>query len=145
MIGAGVGGTYSQDGVDQVDRWLALHPSMQNWVIAHGTNDSANGDPALAAGYRERMQTTVDRLHAAGRTMWVPRIPYNLYGAEYLPAYNAVVDELVATRGVRRGPDLYAHFLADPEQLGDGVHPTAFGSAQIHRLWAETVAPYYPR
>jgi acyl-CoA thioesterase I len=47
--------------------------------------------------------------------------------------------------GLIPGPDLYAWFLAHPEQLRDGLHPTDAGIVAINRLWASAMERLYPR
>ncbi len=144
MIGAGVGGTSTYDGVQHIDEWLALHPEMQHWVISYGTNDSSNGNPATAPGFGDRLRIIVGKLQAAGKTVLVPRIPWNVGGAAYLGAFNAQVDTVCAEFGLGVAPDLYAWFLAHPEHLYDGVHPNDNGSRAMNQLWADAVRPLYP-
>ncbi len=144
MIGAGVGGTSTVDGVAQVDEWIALHPEFQNWVISYGTNDSANADVQFAPAFGQRLRFIVSRLQAAGRTVFVPRIPWKTGGAAYLPAYNAEIDAAVAELHLGAAPDLYAWFLAHPEQLYDGVHPNDDGARAMNQLWADAVRSAYP-
>jgi lysophospholipase L1-like esterase len=144
MIGAGVGGTSTVDGVAHIDEWLAIHPHMQNWVISYGTNDSANADPQFAPAFGERLRFIVATLQAAGRTVFVPRIPYKTGGETYLAPYNAEVDAVCNEFGLGAAPDLYAWFLAHPDQLYDGVHPNDAGSRSMNQLWADAVRPLYP-
>lgn len=144
MIGAGVGGTSTVDGVDHIDEWIALHPEFQNWVISYGTNDSANADVQFAPAFGQRLRFIVNRLRAAGKTVFVPRIPWKTGGTAYLYAYNAEVDAVVAEFKLGAAPDLYAWFLAHPEHLYDGVHPNDDGARAMNQLWADAVRPLYP-
>ncbi|MEO8672801.1 MAG: GDSL-type esterase/lipase family protein [Tahibacter sp.] len=144
MIGAGVGGTSTNDGVAHIDEWLGIHPEMQNWVISYGTNDSANADPQFAPAFGQRLRTIVATLKAAGKTVFVPRIPYKTGGESYLAAYNAQVDAVRSEYALNAAPDLYAWFIAHPNQLYDGVHPNDAGARAMNQLWAESVRPLYP-
>lgn len=144
MIGAGVGGTSTVDGATHIDEWIALHPEFQHWVISYGTNDSANGDPQFAPAFGARLSTIVAKLQAAGKTVFVPRIPYKTGGEAYLAAYNAQVDAVCAQFGLAPAPDLYAWFIAHPEQLYDGVHPNDAGARAMNQLWADAVRTLYP-
>jgi lysophospholipase L1-like esterase len=144
MIGAGVGGTSTVDGVEHIDEWIALHAEIQNWVISYGTNDSATADPQYAPDFGARLRIIVTRLQAAGKTVYVPRIPYKTGGEAYLGAYNAQVDAVRAELGLRATPDLYAWFIAHPEQLADGVHPNDAGARAMNQLWADAVRGLYP-
>jgi lysophospholipase L1-like esterase len=144
MIGAGVGGTSTVDGVAHIDEWIALHPEFQNWVISYGTNDSATGDPQYAPAFGQRLRFIVSHLRAAGKTVFVPRIPYKTGGEAYLAAYNAEVDAVVADYALGAAPDLYAWFIAHPGELYDGVHPNDDGARSMNQLWADAVRPLYP-
>jgi acyl-CoA thioesterase I len=144
MIGAGIGGTSTYDGVAHIDEWIALHSEIQNWVISYGTNDSSNGQPQLAPAFGVRLRSIVSTLQAAGKTVWVPRIPWNTGGTPYLSFYNAEVDAVRAEFGLGPAPDLYAWFLAHPNHLYDGVHPNDDGSRAMNQLWADAVRPLYP-
>jgi acyl-CoA thioesterase-1 len=56
-----------------------------------------------------------------------------------------VLDQVASARGLLPGPNLYAWFKAHPERLADGLHPDPRGAIEMNRLWAEAVAPLYPR
>jgi lysophospholipase L1-like esterase len=141
MVNAGIGGTNTNDGLADLDKNLALFPEVQNWVISYGTNDAANGDPSYAPAFARNLREIIQRLQRAGKSVFVPRIPYK--ASSDVSAYNAALDEVVASTGAFRGPDLYAYFSANKGALSDGVHPNDQGSAAMNRLWAEAVAPLY--
>ena len=144
MIGAGVGGTSTQTGVAHIDEWIAAHPHMQNWVVSYGTNDASNMDPQFAPAFGERLREIVRNLQAAGKTVFVPRIPSRTGGEAYLAPYNAQVDAVCSEFSLGAAPDLYAWFIAHPDQLYDGVHPNDDGSRAMNQLWADAVRPLYP-
>jgi lysophospholipase L1-like esterase len=139
MINAGEGGTHTGDALDGLDHWLQVHAHVRNWLLCYGTNDSASGDVRFSAGFETNLRALVQRLQAAGKRVFIPTVPWKTGGSAYLPSYNAAVERVWALPGVRRGPDLYAHFLAHPEHLADGVHPNGQGQAALNRLWAEQV------
>ena len=144
MIGAGVGGTSTETGVAHIDEWIAQHPLMQNWVVSYGTNDAANQDPQFAPAFGDRLRVIVRELKAAGKTVFVPRIPYRTGGEAYLGAYNAQVDAVRGEFSLGAAPDLYAWFIAHQDQLYDGVHPNDDGARAMNQLWADAVRPLYP-
>ncbi len=148
MLPAGIGGTSAQSARAHLDAWLDGFPDVQHWTLAYGTNDSASGDPQFAALYETNLRALIETLRARGKTPIVPRIPYKVVAdpaRDVVPAYNAVVDRLVAEYGLVPGPDLYTWFKAHPEQLPDTVHPDEDGAAALRRLWADAVLPLYPR
>lgn len=141
MINAGVGGTTTSDCLAELDANIAAYPDVQNWAVSYGTNDSASGDAAQAATFGRNLQMIIERLKSAGKSVFVPRIPYK--NGSDLTAYNRVLDEVVARTGATPGPDLYAYFAAHKGELYDGVHPNDQGGAAMNRLWSETVLPLY--
>ncbi|MEO6687646.1 MAG: GDSL-type esterase/lipase family protein [Dokdonella sp.] len=144
MIGAGVGGTNTETGVAHIDEWIAAHPQMQNWVVSYGTNDASNMDPQYAPAFGGRLREIVRTLQAAGKTVFVPRIPYRTGGENFLAPYNAQVDAVCSEFSLGAAPDLYAWFIAHPDQLYDGVHPNDDGARAMNQLWADAVRPMYP-
>jgi acyl-CoA thioesterase-1 len=144
MIGAGVGGTSTETGVAHINEWIAEHPLMQNWVVSYGTNDASNMDPQYAPAFGDRLREIVRTLQAAGKTVFVPRIPYRTGGEAFLAPYNAEVDAVRSEFSLGAAPDLYAWFIAHQDQLYDGVHPNDDGSRAMNQLWADAVRPLYP-
>ena len=50
--------------------------------------------------------------------------------------YNVAIDELVLTNNILVvPPPFYAHFLAHPEELDDGLHPNGTGYQSMGNLW----------
>ena len=95
----------------------------------------------------------IDKVKAAGRTPVIPHIPYSsdlgdagVPSYADIPSYNAVIDQLVQSNQLTTGPDLYAFFMAHPDQLmADGLHPSnEQGQASINQLWATAMQPLYP-
>ena len=141
MINAGIGGTTTMDALADLEQNMVAYPDVQNWAVSYGTNDSAGGDASYANAFGERLRTIITRLQAAGKSVFVPRIPFK--NSSDVRPYNAVLDQIVASTGASRGPDLYAHFSAHKDELGDGVHPNGKGSDSMNRLWAEAVDALY--
>ncbi len=140
MIGAGKGSFHHADAVRRIDEVLALNPDARVFALCFGSND---WDPVA---YRADLVRVIRRVREAGRIAVVPRIPFRPDSAvDHAARLNGVVDEVTAELGLLPGPDLYGWFKAHPERLADGLHPDDAGSVQMIRLWAEAMAPLYPR
>ena len=137
----GIGGIFSTDGKNNIDRWLASYPG-QYVSIAYGTNDCW-GDQTGAEQYYENTVYMIRAVQAAGKTAVLPKIPFSLEKgvSANIARYNAQVDRIYEEfPDVVQGPDFYAWFEAHPEGLSaDGVHPNSDGYNEMRRLWAETL------
>lgn len=137
----GIGGIFSTDGRNNIDRWLEVFPGKYV-SIAYGTNDSW-GNQTGAEKYYENTVYMVERVLEAGKIPVVPKIPYatEVGVNAYLDDYNAMIDRLYEEYPqVVKGPDFDAMFRQNPELLsGDGVHPSSEGYAAMRELWAQTM------
>lgn len=137
----GIGGIFSTDGKNNIDRWLETFPGKYV-SIAYGTNDSW-GNQTGADKYYENTVYMVEAVLAAGMIPVVPKIPYATETGvnTYLDEYNAMIDKLYEEYPqVVKGPDFDAMFRENPELLsGDGVHPSSEGYAAMRELWAKTM------
>ena len=140
MIDAGFCAARTGEVLARIDDVLAWNPEARVFAILLGAND---GEPET---FRRDLDAIVARIQAAGRIAVVGRLLYQTkYGEDYVTPKNRALDEVVAARGLLPGPDLDAWFRARPERLEDGLHPDAGGSIAVSRMWAEAVAPLYPR
>ena len=145
VLNGGIGGTHSSDGAARVDDWIARNPDAHFWAIGYGSNDAA-GNERDTTQFRHNLVTIIDRLQEAHRVPILARIPYANDGQHTnIPEFNLVIEELRDLHGLPRGPDLYAWFLAHPDELRDGLHPNDRGVASMNRLWADAVDALYPR
>lgn len=137
----GIGGIFSTDGKNNIDRWLETYPGKYV-SIAYGTNDSW-GNQTGAEAYYENTVYMVEAVLVAGMIPVVPKIPYSTLSDvnSYLDDYNAMIDKLYEEYPeVIKGPDFDAMFRESPELLGgDGVHPSSEGYAAMRELWAQTM------
>jgi lysophospholipase L1-like esterase len=139
-IGAGTGSFHHADAVRRIDEVLALNPDAKVFALCFGSND---WDPVA---YRRDLLEVIRKVRAAGRIPVVPRMPFRSDAKEDFAArLDAAVDAVTAELGLLPGPDLYSWFKAHPERLTDGLHPDDAGAVEMIRLWAEAVAPLYPR
>jgi lysophospholipase L1-like esterase len=140
MIDAGFARARTGEVLARVDDVLAWNPDARVFAVTLGANDPD------AETLRRDLGALVARLRAAGKIVVVATVPYQTkYGEDFAAPKKAAVEAVVAEQGLLPGPDLYGWFRAHPERLADGLHPDAQGSVEMSRLWAEAVAPLYPR
>lgn len=137
----GIGGIFSTDGRNNIDRWLETFPG-EYVSIAYGTND-AWGNQTGAETYYENTAYMIERVLELGKTPVLPKIPYATETGvnTYLDDYNAMIDKLYEEYPeVILGPDFDAYFRENPDMLSsDGVHPSSEGYAAMRQLWAQTM------
>jgi len=134
-----------------------------------GTND-ANSNSPKASGlgcsgatcnntYKGALLDLVDGLDASGIETVLAKIP-PIFGqgtttyADPLSAstrnntvleYNAAIDEVLAERSLRPGPDFFAEFLTGGENrytlFGDFLHPNSLGYVWMANAWKQFEAP----
>lgn len=121
--------------------------------IAMGTND-ANQNFLYAPGgtecttYYTHLLAVIDAALALNNVVVVPYIPYGSNNGGDLGAnakvFNDYVDAHLPTDrpSVKRGPDFWTFFNANPGLIRDGIHPTytevsgaRSGYEEQHRLW----------
>lgn len=137
----GIGGIFSTDGRNNIDRWLETFPG-EYVSIAYGTND-AWGNQTGAEKYYENTVYMIEAILKQGKTPILPTIPYATETgvSDHLDAYNAMVHKIYEEYpDVIKGPDFYSFLKEHPEHLSsDGVHPSSEGYAAMRQLWAETM------
>jgi lysophospholipase L1-like esterase len=140
VVDAGFCAARSGEVLARIDDVLAWNPDARVFAITLGSNDPD------AETLRRDLDAIVARIEAAGRIAVVSRLPYQTkYERDFVAPKNRAIDGLTAARALLPGPDLDGWFRARPERLEDGLHPDAEGSRAMIRLWAEAVAPLYPR
>ncbi len=144
MIDGGIGGELSADGLARLPQTLADNPDYYYWALNYGANDSS-GNTANTTPFRNNMQAMINLVLASGRMPVIPHISYASDGNHNnIPLFNAVVDQLVATNHILAGPDCYTFFLANTNQLSDGLHPNDAGMRSYNLLWAQQMRHLYP-
>jgi hypothetical protein len=119
--------------------WIALNPDMKFWVLLYGLPE-ALGQTKPAASFATSLQSVITALVAAGKVPILPRIQFvssaHTPASDYagIPAFNAVIDQLVASNGLPPAADLYAWYKDHPDELcaaADADDPGGFcGEAQ---------------
>jgi lysophospholipase L1-like esterase len=145
MVNGGTGGDKSDQGAAHIGDWLARNPDSHFWAIAYGTNDAA-GNASETTRFRANMQVIVDRVRQSGKVPILATIPFASDGQHSnIPKFNRVIEDLRAVDSLPAGPDLYAWFVAHPDELRDGIHPNDRGIVSINKLWGDAVEALYPR
>jgi lysophospholipase L1-like esterase len=145
MTDGGTGGDKSDEGAAHIGDWLARNPDAHFWAIGYGTNDAA-GNSSETTRFRANMQKIVDKVRAAGGVPILATIPFASDDQHHhIREFNRVLDDLRTKNALPAGPDLYGWFLAHPDALRDGVHPTDRGVVSTNRLWGEAVDALYSR
>ncbi len=137
----GIGGIFSTDGRNNIDRWLETFPGKYV-SIAYGTND-AWGNQTGAEKYYENTVYMIEAILEKNLIPILPTIPFATETgvSDYLDEYNAMVHKIYEEYpDVIKGPDFYNFLKEHPEYLSsDGVHPSSEGYAAMRQLWAETM------
>ena len=140
VVDAGFCAARSGEVLARIDDVLAWNPDARVFAITLGANDPD------AATLQRDLDAIVAKIEAAGRIAVVSRLLYQTkYAQDFVAPKNRAIDALTATRALIPGPDLDGWFRARPDRLEDGLHPDAEGSLAMIRLWADAVAPLYPR
>lgn len=142
MLNEGMGGWSSNAAVDHIDKWLALNPDVNYWLLEWGSNDAFSmEDPAV---FRSNMQIVINKIKAAGHTPVLARIPPAIGDGSgqaqltaEIEAINRQIDALTQANHLIPGPDLYAVIGKDPQGLlqSDGIHPNGNGRKAINNAW----------
>lgn len=144
MIDGGIGGESSGGGLARLRATLEANPDYYYWALSYGSNDSA-GNNADTTAFKNNLQAMIALLLANGRMPVIPHIPYAADEQHtFIPAFNTVIDDLVAANHLLAGPDLYTFFKSNTRQLSDGLHPNDQGIRSCNLLWAQAMRHLYP-
>lgn len=129
-------------------RMRLLQPRV--WLIHLGVNDDrAKLDADEVARNLAAMVDILLKDHAATPArifVAAPSYDYAPGAADRLAAYRTAIGELVAEKGLGRGPDFFGAYAQDRARYygTDPVHPNAEGMEVMARLWAETLGATPP-
>ncbi len=151
MLRGGVSCVNTTDIVNHLPEYLEAVGNVNFWAIEMGTNDGWGGSTANLSTYIQNLQTIIDAAKERGISVVLARTlatDESKAGWQIAPEFLKAEDSLVEVNGLYKGPDFYTFFKEHPEYLNpDGVHPNGEtgGGAQMHRLWAEAIAPIYEK
>jgi acyl-CoA thioesterase I len=129
VVNQGTSGATTKDAVATLPYLLRLHPAIV--VVEYGGNDGLRGLPVDESRRNlDQVLTGLENAHAkivlAGITL-----PPD-YGPDYIHSFEEMFREVAARHHVVLIPMLYKDLVHVPGTIqGDGIHPTAKGSAII--------------
>jgi acyl-CoA thioesterase I len=135
VINEGTSGATSKDAVASLSYVLQQHPAIV--IVEFGGNDGLRGLPV------EQTESNLDQVLSALENAHVKIVLAGItlppdYGPDYIRSFEGIFRDLAARRHVVLIPMLYKNLVNVPGAIqGDGIHPTAKGSAII----ADTVFP----
>jgi len=137
---ASIGGTLSQDGVNNINTWLPLFAG--HYVgVAYGTNDAGFQVPPTT--FHDNYVTMIQAILAAGKVPVIPHIPWGCTTTiqANVPGLNQQIDALYAAYPqIVHGPDLWSFFQTNQSFISsDCVHPTAQGYYAMRKQWANAM------
>ena len=146
VIGGGIGGELSSDGVAHLEDFLALNPDFHHVVIAYGTNDSwGSGKTPSGTRFDVNTEALVAGVLEEGRVAILPTIPFASTAHPDLVPFNETLDRITSDNSLPCGADFYAWFYTHQDELSsDGVHPTQQGYRSMVTLTVETSLGFYP-
>jgi acyl-CoA thioesterase-1 len=129
VINQGTSGATTKDALAGLPLVLRLHPAIV--IVEFGGNDGLRGVPVeQSRSNLDQVLTGLEQAHVkivlAGITL-----PPD-YGPDYIRSFHQIFSDLAARHQVAFVPMLYQNLIHVPETIqGDGIHPTAKGSAII--------------
>jgi lysophospholipase L1-like esterase len=130
-------------------RMKLLRPTV--WLIHLGVNDERHKVTVeqFAANMEGIVEVLLRDYQAAPERILIARPSYDYAPgmAEVEQQYILKLDELIARRGLRHGPDFFAAYATDRARWygTDPVHPNLEGIELMAQLWAETLVSALPK
>jgi len=164
VYNAGIAGDLTADTIVRIDSIMDRYPGENGALLMLGSNDSGGSTPLPQTTYTTNMQSIVDTVISAGKTVWVAKPPPALPFADStsrnaaLDGYGDAVDTLT---GIQSGPDFFAFFYDDNGTPGntsddidnfsmyfDALHPNSLAYRIMSDLWYNAISgsitePFY--
>jgi acyl-CoA thioesterase I len=144
VLNRGTSGATSKDAVTGLPGILALHPDVV--IVEFGGNDGLRGLPLDQT--RRNLDQVLDSLAAAHIRVLLGGItlPPN-YGADYIRSFEQVFRDVAAAHPRDAFvPMIYKSLIPVPGAIqGDGIHPTAKGSAILAKTLLPALKPLLQR
>jgi acyl-CoA thioesterase I len=129
VVNQGTSGATSKDALASLPFILRMHPEIV--IVEFGGNDGLRGLPVEET--RKNLDQVLTGLESAHINILLAGITLPPdYGPDYIHSFEQVFRDLAARHRVVFVPMLYVDLVHVPETIqGDGIHPTAKGSAII--------------
>ena len=163
VLNEGLSGDKSLEAAARIEQVLARFPAAEIFLVSYGTNDSkepmpltsglglASNHPDYPGSYKDYMQQIIDAVVAAGKRIYLGKIPAYLKSAGQdviIQSYNQVIDELMnhlkiiypADYAGFSPPDMHTYFTDNPSEISsDEIHLNGTGYQSMARLWCEAL------
>jgi acyl-CoA thioesterase-1 len=129
VINQGTSGATTKDALDGLPYVLRLHPAIV--IVEFGGNDGLRGLPV------DQTRSNLDQVLAGLEKAHVKILLAGItlppdYGPDYILSFDKIFRNLAAKHHIAVVPMLYKDLIHVPGTIqGDGIHPTAKGSAII--------------
>jgi acyl-CoA thioesterase-1 len=139
VINEGTSGATTKDALATVPTIIRLHPAIV--IVEFGGNDGLRGLPL------DQSRTNLDQVLTALQNARIKILLAGItlppdYGPDYIRSFDAMFRDLAARHHVALVPMLYKDLVNVPGTIqGDGIHPTAKGSAIIARTLFPALKP----
>jgi acyl-CoA thioesterase I len=135
VVNQGTSGATTKDAVAGLPYVLRLHPAIV--IVEFGGNDGLRGLPVeQSRNNLDQVLTGLENAHVKIVLAGITLPPE--YGPDYIRSFERIFPDLAARHHAVLIPMLYKNLVNVPGTIqGDGIHPTAKGSAII----ADTVFP----
>jgi acyl-CoA thioesterase-1 len=139
VVNMGISGETTKDGVQRIQRVLALHPALV--VVEFGGNDGLRGLPI--ADSERNLDTIVSQLKTGGTHVALAgmTLPSD-YGADYVTRFNGIFITIARRNNVPLLPFLLKDvYGVEGDIQEDGIHATAKGNLQIAKNVEALIEP----
>jgi acyl-CoA thioesterase-1 len=129
VVNEGTSGATTKDALATLPDVLRLHPTIV--IVEFGGNDGLRGLPVdQTRANLDQVLTALERAHVKILLAGITLPPD--YGPDYIRSFDEIFRDLAAKHHVAFVPMLYKDLVNVPGTIqGDGIHPTAKGSAII--------------
>ncbi len=129
VINQGTSGATTKDALAGLPYVLRLHPAIV--IVEFGGNDGLRGWPVdQTRSNLDQVLTALEKAHVKILLAGITLPPD--YGRDYIRSFDEIFRSLAAKHHIAVVPMLYKDLINVPDTIqGDGIHPTAKGSAII--------------
>ncbi|MGB7265261.1 MAG: arylesterase [Terracidiphilus sp.] len=129
VVNQGTSGATTKDALAGLPFVLHMHPAIV--IVEFGGNDGLRGLPVdQTRSNLDQVLTALERAHVKILLAGITLPPD--YGPDYIRSFDQIFRDLAAHHHVAFVPMLYKNLISVPGTIqGDGIHPTAKGSAII--------------